>query len=148
VCQLTCRTVNPLRFGVIALALNFVPYLGPVVGVAIARVIGPLAFYRPGAAVLPALVHFAITTIEAPLVTPYFVGRRLEMNTVVIVIAMTFWAWLWSVMGMLLAVPLLVAIRAFCEHIPELAPLGKFIAARGSESDEVERDAPGGPMGG
>jgi predicted PurR-regulated permease PerM len=40
-------------------------------------------------------------------------------------------------MGMLLAVPLLVTIRAFCEHIPELVPVGKFLAARGSEAEEV-----------
>lgn len=138
---------SPLLFGVIAFALNFVPYLGSVVGIGIALVVGLLTFYQPGAAVLPALVYFALTTIEGQLVTPYFVGRRLEMNTVVIFLSITFWAWLWSVMGMLLAVPLLVTIRAFCEHIPELTPIGKFIAARGSEAEEVKKDAPGGPLG-
>jgi len=68
---------NPLLFGVIAFALNFVPYLGSVVGVAIALVVGLLTSFQPGAAVLPALVYFAITMIEGQFVTPYFVGRRL-----------------------------------------------------------------------
>ena len=139
---------NPLLFGVMAFALNFVPYLGSVMGVIAAFVVGLLTFPLPAAALLPALAYFALTTIEGQLVTPYFVGRRLEMNTVVIFLSITFWAWLWSVMGMLLAVPLLVTIRAFCEHIPVLTPVGKFLAARGSESEQLKGDPPGGPMGG
>ena len=138
---------NPLLFGVIAFALNFVPFLGSVAGVAIAFVVGLLTFPQPAAALVPPLVYFVLTAIEGQLVTPYFVGRRLEMNTVVIFIAITFWAWMWSVMGMLLAVPLLVTIRAFCEHIPALQPVGKFLAARGSESESLKGDPPGGPMG-
>jgi predicted PurR-regulated permease PerM len=106
-------------------------------GIAIALVAGLLAFNEPGVALLPGLAYLALTAIEGQFVTPYFVGRRLEMNTVVIFLSITFWAWLWSAMGMLLAVPLLVTIRAFCEHIPELVPVGKFLAARGSEAEEV-----------
>ena len=129
---------NPALFGVIDFSLNYVPYLGALTGVAAALVVGLLTFDDPGTALLPSLAYFALTAIEGQFVTPYFVGRRLEMNTVVIFLSITFWAWLWSVMGMLLAVPLLVTIRAFCEHIPELVPVGKFLAARGSESEEVE----------
>ena len=138
---------NPLLFGVMAFALNFVPYLGSVLGVVAAFVVGLLTFPLPAGALVPALAYFVLTTIEGQLVTPYFVGRKLEMNTVVIFLSITFWAWLWSVMGMLLAVPLLVTIRAFCEHIPVLTPVGKFLAARGSESETIKGDPPGGPMG-
>jgi predicted PurR-regulated permease PerM len=133
---------NPLLFGVVAFALNYVPYLGALAGVVAALVVGLLTFHTPGAAIVPALVYLALTTLEGQFVTPYFVGRRLEMNTVVIFLSITFWAWLWSVVGMLLAVPLLVTIRAFCEHIPQLVPLGKFLAARGSEADELNGETP------
>lgn len=129
---------NPLLFGVIAFAFNFVPYIGALAGIAIALVAGLLTFNEPGTALLPGLAYFALTAIEGQFVTPYFVGRRLEMNTVVIFLSITFWAWLWSAMGMLLAVPMLVTIRAFCEHIPQLVPVGKFLAARGSESEDNE----------
>ncbi len=128
---------NPLLFGVIAFAFNFVPYIGAFAGIGIAAVAGLLGFNEPGTAMLPGLAYLALTAIEGQFITPYFVGRRLEMNTVVIFLSITFWAWLWSAMGMLLAVPLLVTIRAFCEHIPELVPVGKFLAARGSETEEV-----------
>lgn len=137
---------SPLLFGVIAFALNFVPYLGAVLGVGAAFVVGLLTFPLPAAAFGPAFAYLALTVIEGQLVTPYFVGRKLEMNTVVIFLSITFWAWLWSVMGMLLAVPLLVAIRAFCEHIPRLQPVGKFLAARGSEGVSLKGNQPGGTL--
>ena len=133
---------NPLLFGVVAFALNYVPYLGALAGVAAALIVGLLTFSTPGATLVPPLVYFGLTAIEGQFVTPYFVGRRLEMNTVVIFLAITFGAWLWSVMGMLLAVPLLVTVRAFCEHIPKLDPIGKFLSARGSEGEDIDDDPP------
>ena len=138
---------NPLLFGVLAFALNFVPYLGAVTGLVIAFVVGLLSFPLPGSALIAAMAYFALTTIEGQLVTPYFVGRRLEMNTVVVFVSITFWAWLWSVMGMLLAVPILVTIRAFCEHIPSLEPVGKFLAARGSEAEQPQETVTEAPPG-
>ncbi len=132
---------NPLLFGVVAFALNYVPYLGAFTGMAATLVVGLVTFDQPGPALLPALVFFALTTLEGQFVTPYFVGRRLEMNTVVIFLSITFGAWLWSVMGMLLAVPLLVTIRAFCEHIPKLEPVGKFLAARGGEREDTNGES-------
>jgi predicted PurR-regulated permease PerM len=119
-----------------------VPYLGAVFGGVIATVVGLITFDEVGYALLPGVAYFALTAIEGQVVTPYFVGRRLEMNTVVIFLSVALWAWLWSVTGMLVAVPLLVTIRAFCEHVPQLEPLGDFLSARGSETaDEEEEDS-------
>jgi predicted PurR-regulated permease PerM len=129
---------NPLLFGVVGFALNYVPYLGAISGTAIATIVGLISFDQIGHAVLPGIIYFTLTSIEGQFITPYFVGRRLEMNTVVIFLTIAFWAWLWSIMGMLVAVPLLVAIRAFCEHIPELEPVGEFISARNSPSVDGE----------
>ena len=125
---------NPLLFGVIGFIFNFVPYLGSVAGVTIAAIVGVITFDHIGHALLPAAAYLALTAIEGQFVTPYFVGRRLEVNTVVIFLAIAFWAWLWSVMGMLVAVPLLVALRALCEHVPQLEQVGNFLSVRGGES--------------
>lgn len=131
---------NPLLFGVIGFAFNFVPYLGALSGVLIAGLVGLLTFDEISSALIPAATYFILTSTEGQFVTPYFVGRRLEMNTVVIFLSVAFWAWMWSVTGMLLAVPLLVTIRVFCDHIPQLQPLGNFLAARGGEKD-IEPEA-------
>lgn len=131
---------NATLFGVLAFALNFVPYLGAIIGVAITALVGLLTFDHTFAAMLPALAYLFLTLFEGQLVTPYFVGRRLEMNPVVIFLSVALWAWLWSIVGMLVAVPLLVAVRTFCEHIPSLQPLGTFISARGSEKIASEKN--------
>ncbi len=134
---------NPLLFGAIGFAFNYVPYLGPLIGVVLTAIVGLITFDQIGLALIATAAYFALTAIEGQLVTPYFVGRRLEMNTVVIFLSVALWAWLWSVIGMLVAVPLLVAIRAFCEHIPQLEPLGDFLSARGSERVDEENAAAG-----
>ncbi len=113
---------------------NFVPYLGAIAGAALSLFVGLVAFEYAGTAFLAAGLYFALTSIEGQFVTPYFVGRRLRLNTVVIFLSVALWAWLWSVMGMLLAVPLLVTIRSFCEHVPSLRPIGNFLAGRGAET--------------
>lgn len=134
---------NPFLFGLIATLFNYVPYIGAIAGSAIALIVGLIVFDGVWAAILPAAVYYLLTGIEGQFVTPYFVGRNLNLNTVVVFIAVTFWAWLWSVVGMLVAVPLLVTLRTFCEHIPQLAPYGDFLSARGAEaeSDEVSGES-------
>ncbi|MFU8814034.1 MAG: AI-2E family transporter [Pseudomonadales bacterium] len=127
---------NALLFGVIGFVFNYVPFVGAFAGVAIATLVGLVSFDVPAYGLLAGGVYLALTSIEAQLVTPYFVGRQLKMNTVVVFLSIAFWAWLWSIMGMLVAVPLLVAIRAFSEHIPVLYPLGAFLSARGTEVTE------------
>ncbi|QEG41607.1 AI-2E family transporter [Roseimaritima ulvae] len=129
---------NPLLFAVIGCLFNYVPYIGAIAGTVIALVVGMLTFDGVAAAIVPAFTYYLLTAIEGQFVTPYFVGRNLKLNTVVVFIAVAFWAWVWSVVGMLVAVPLLVTIRTFCEHIPRLEPFGDFLSARGAEVEEAE----------
>lgn len=135
---------NPVLFGVIAFVLNFIPYLGAILGVLITVVVGLVSLPQTNEALLVGVFYFAMTSIEGQFVTPFFVGRSLRLNTVVVFLSVTLWAWLWSVVGMVVATPLLVAIRTFCEHIPRLEPVGDFLSARGAESekDPDEDDAP------
>ena len=127
---------DPLLFGVAGMLLNYIPYVGAIIGAGLTLIVGLLTFDTTGAAIAPALAYYALTSFEGQFVTPYFVGRNLKLNTVVVFIAVAFWAWLWSVVGMLLAVPLLVAVRVLCEHIPSLEPFGDFLSARGAEIEE------------
>jgi predicted PurR-regulated permease PerM len=131
---------SPLLFGVIAFLLNYIPYVGAVLGVALAAVVGLVSLPSAFDAAIAAAVYLALTSIEGQFVTPYFVGRNLRLNTVVVFLSVTFWAWLWSVVGMLVATPLLVTVRVFSEHIPALEGIGRFLSARG---DERAEDDPG-----
>ena len=135
---------DPLLFGVAACLLNYIPYIGAIVGAGLTLVVGLMTFEGMGEALIPAAAYYALTAFEGQFVTPYAVGRNLKLNTVVVFIAVAFWAWLWSVVGMLIAVPLLVAIRVLCGNIPALHGLGDFLSARGAErEDEAPPDGGG-----
>ena len=131
---------NPLLFGVMAFLFNFVPYLGALAGICIVAAAALASLHWPGWSLVAAGLYLGIATIEGQLVTPYFVGRRLRLNTVVVFVAVSFWAWLWSAVGMMVAVPLLIAIQTFCEHVPHLAALGDFLSERHAEDGLALRD--------
>ena len=131
---------TPLLFGVIGFVFNFVPYVGAVAGVAIATAVAIVSLDTLGMAFAAGAIYFLCTAIEGQFVTPYFVGRSLRLNVVVVFISVTLWAWLWSVVGMLVATPVLVAIRTLAEHIPALQPFGDFLSARGEEREVTPAD--------
>ncbi|MCA8878971.1 MAG: AI-2E family transporter [Rhodobacteraceae bacterium] len=119
---------QPALFGVVAFAFNFIPYVGAIAGVLLSTAV---AFVTMSDFLNPALVglsYMGLTTLEGNLITPSLVSRRLRLNTVVVFVAVALWAWLWSVVGMVVAVPMLVVLRVLCEHIPQLSGLGKFLA--------------------
>jgi predicted PurR-regulated permease PerM len=118
----------PAMFGVIGFLVNYIPYLGAISGTALALAVALISFNGFLTPLLVAASYLGLTTLEGQLITPYFVSRRLQMNTVVVFLAVALWAWLWSVLGMIVAVPMLVVISVLCEHIPGLEKLGNFLA--------------------
>jgi predicted PurR-regulated permease PerM len=102
---------TPLMWGGIVAVLNYVPYLGPIASVLLLALGGLMAFTDPWYAFLPALAFAMIHLIEANLVTPMLVGRRLTINPLLILVALSFWAWVWGTTGALLAVPLLIILK-------------------------------------
>lgn len=118
---------NPLLWGAMACILTFFPYLGAVVGTAVMALAAGLTFDQPGHILLPPLTYYLFTVAEGYLITPFILGRRLTLNPVVILIGLIFWGWLWGIIGAMLAVPLLVSFKIFCEHFRPLKPIGEFL---------------------
>ena len=126
---------NAILWGVMAAALNFVPYVGALVGVAVVAVVALVSFDSPGIVLLVPALYFACTVIEGQFITPALLGRRLEMNTVAVFLSVAIWGWLWGVLGALMAVPLLVSLRVLCDHFEGLSGLGEFLAGPIPEDD-------------
>lgn len=117
-----------LLFGVGAFILNYIPYLGAIIGVAIAGLVALVAMPGLFWPAMVALTYLGLTSLEGQIITPYFVSRRLQMNTVVVFLAVALWAWLWSVIGMVIAVPVLVVMRVLAEHVPGWEKFANFLA--------------------
>lgn len=117
-----------LLFGLAAFLLNFIPYLGAIAGVTISAVVALVVMPGLFWPAMVALSYLLLTSLEGQIITPYFVSRRLQMNTVVVFLAVALWAWLWSVIGMVIAVPVLVVMRVLADHVPGWGKLGNFLA--------------------
>jgi predicted PurR-regulated permease PerM len=102
---------TPLMWGGIVAVLNFIPYLGPIASALLLGLGGLMTFPDPWYALLPAVGFIGIHLVEANIVTPTVVGRRLTINPLMILLALSFWAWVWGTTGALLAVPLLIILR-------------------------------------
>lgn len=121
---------NPLVWGAMAALLNFLPYVGALMTVLIVAVIALISFDTIAYALLAPAFVVLCDVVEGQFVTPMVVGRRLEINAVAIFIAIAFWSWLWGFVGALMAVPLLVVIKVFCDHFESLSRFGNFLAAQ------------------
>lgn len=102
---------TPLMWGGLVAILNFVPYLGPILASALLLVGGLMSFGDFATALIPAALMVGLHLVEANLVTPIIVGRRLTLPPLLILISLSFWAWVWGALGAVLAVPLLIIIR-------------------------------------
>ena len=118
---------NPVLWGVMSALLEFIPYLGPAVGIGVVSVVALLTFNSIGHAALAPLIYFGLTVVQANLITPMILGRRLTLNPVVVFVGIVFWGWIWGIIGTFLAVPILMTFKILCDHIEPLAPIGEFL---------------------
>lgn len=119
---------TPHLWALFAFILNFIPYLGPITGLALSAVIGIVVFDNIGYALLAPLAYGALIGLETQIVTPAMLSRRIQINAVMILMALAFWAWAWGIAGIVVAVPILVTFRVLCNHIEALAPIGEFLS--------------------
>ena len=137
----------PIMWGGLAALLNFLPYVGPIVMIALLGLFGIGTSDTILLGLVPALAYLALHTVEANLVTPSILGARFTMNPVMILIALSYFTWIWGVFGALLSVPILLMLTALFDHIgrPNLVgfifgePL--FTANLFDEEDTAEQGA-------
>ncbi len=118
---------NPVLWGVMGALLNYIPFAGPAVGAFIVFLEGLVDFNSLGHAALAPAIYVGLNALESNFITPALVGKYISLNPVMIVLAIFFWGWLWGVGGVLLAVPLLVAMKIFFDQSQVLAPMGAFL---------------------
>jgi len=126
---------NPALWGAVVALLEFVPYLGAVTIILVLGVAALTAFDSVTHALLIPAAFLAINTVQANLVSPLLLSRRLTLNPVALFVGLAFWWWVWGIPGAFVAVPLMATFKIFCDHIDSLAPIGEFLGQR----DDVER---------
>jgi len=114
-------------WGLLAGIFNSIPYLGPVLVSGGLAIVAFMQFDDVERTILVCGVAFIITSLEGFLLTPALMSRAARMNPVAIFVGLLFWSWIWGVWGAVLAVPMLMMIKAICDHLEDLQPLGELL---------------------
>ncbi len=119
---------SPWLWGTMAGLLNFVPFLGGLIGVTIVGAVALTSVEPAGHALLAPLAYGLLTALEGMLITPVIVGRRFSLNPVIVFVWLLLWGWLWQVAGMLVAIPLLTVIKVLADEIPDWSRTADLLA--------------------
>jgi predicted PurR-regulated permease PerM len=114
-------------WAVAAGVFNSIPYFGPVIVAAGTAIVAFLQFGTLAMAVYVSGLSLAITSLEGWLLTPWLTSRASRTNEVAIFVSLIFWSFVWGLWGTLLAVPMLVAFKAYCDRIEDLKPVGELL---------------------
>lgn len=107
----------PVMWGGLAALLNFLPYVGPVAMMLVLSLVGIANSETFVAGLVPMLLYLGLHLVEANLVTPAVLGRRFTLNPVLILVAISYFYWIWGVIGALLAMPILLILTALFHHV-------------------------------
>ena len=132
----------PYVWGLAAFLLNFLPYIGGVIGAVLVGAYAIASFDSLGYAILAPIGYQILTGVEGQFITPYLVGRRLELNTVAVFLTVVFWGWLWGIAGALVAVPFLVVFKVICENVTALNMIGHFLDKSSPDITATAADEP------
>jgi len=108
-----------LLWGTMAAILNFAPYVGPLIGIIIMLLMGFVAF-DDWHALVPAGIYLSLHTLEGQFLTPIVLGRQMRLSPLILILALMVFGWLWGIVGLLLAVPLLVCVKLVLGRIEGL----------------------------
>jgi predicted PurR-regulated permease PerM len=122
-----CGLGDPLLWGTTAFLLNYIPIIGPLLGVCIFVLVGLLSFESLWSALLPPAIYLGIHLVEGETLTPMLLARRFTLNPVLIILSLVFWFWMWGVLGAILAVPMLAILKIISDRLRPLKALGHFL---------------------
>jgi predicted PurR-regulated permease PerM len=114
-------------WGVLAGIFNSIPYLGPVIVTGGLGIVAFMQFDSVPMTLYICGITLVITSLEGFILTPMLLGRAARMNAVAVFVGLLFWSWIWGVWGTILAVPMLMMIKAVCDHVEDLQPVGELL---------------------
>jgi predicted PurR-regulated permease PerM len=114
-------------WGITAGVLNLIPYVGSMVTAAATALVAFLQFGSFDMALLVGGASLLIHMLVGNLLTPWLTGRASRMSPVAVFVGLLAWGWLWGVWGLLLGIPILMMVKAVCDRVEELKPVGEFL---------------------
>jgi predicted PurR-regulated permease PerM len=120
---------NAAAWGVLAGILNLVPYLGSLAMTGASALVGFLQFGSVSMALVVGGASLVIHAVIGNLLTPWLTSRTSQLSPVAVFVGLLAWGWLWGVWGLLLGVPILMIVKAVCDRVEDLKPIGEFLGS-------------------
>jgi len=130
---------TPYLWGIIAATLNFIPYAGPATTLIIVTLVAVVSFDELGQVAAVSASYLALTAVEGQVIQPLFVGRRLEVNPLLIFLGLWFGGLFWGIAGVILATPTLVALKVVAENALSGKALMEFLGPNDPDLDKRKR---------
>ena len=131
----------PILLGLIGFVMNYIPTVGSILAAVPALLLSVIQFGTPGHFILVAVGYGVINTVFGNIIEPNLLGRRLGLSTLVVILSLLFWAWVWGPVGALLAVPLTMVVKIMLENTEDL----RWVAILLDKSPPEARPAVGIP---
>lgn len=109
----------PVLLGLIGFVLNYIPTIGSVIA-SVPAVLLALIQFGLGSALGVGVVYLGVNTVFGNIIEPNLMGRRLGLSTLVVVLSLIFWGWVWGPLGMFLSIPLTMILKILLENTPDL----------------------------
>ena len=120
---------TPILWGLFTFVLEFIPYLGATVMIALLAVTAFTRFDGLGHILLAPASYLVITTLQNNVVSPIAYGKGLKLNPVAVLVGVIFWWVIWGTPGAFIAVPILATIKILADRSESeaLKTLGEFL---------------------
>ena len=118
---------NAAVWGILAAVANLIPYIGSVIVLGAAGLVAFLQFNSIQMAMVIGGVSLMIHTLVGNLLLPFLTSRTSRMNPLAVFVGVIFWGWLWGVWGLLLGIPILMVLKAICDRVEDLQPIGELL---------------------
>lgn len=118
---------GPLLWAIATVVLEFIPYLGATVMIALISITALATFDDAGRVLAAPGSYLLITTIQNNVVSPIAYGSRLRLNPVAVLVGVLFWWFVWGTPGAFLAVPIVATVKIVADHSERFKPVGEFL---------------------
>ncbi|QDT11923.1 AI-2E family transporter [Planctomycetes bacterium K23_9] len=129
---------SPLLWGVAAMLLNFIPIVGALIGIAMVFFVAIVNFDHASYAFIVAGTYLTLTTLEGQFITPMLLGKSMELSSVLVFLSVVVWGWMWGMMGVFLAVPILITVTMISQKTDAMSPLSAMLGRPAPEAPKPE----------
>lgn len=120
---------NAAVWGVIAAVLNLAPYIGSLAVTGASALVAFLQFGTLDMAFAVGGASLVIHTLVGSLLTPWLTSRASSLSPVAVFVSVLAWGWLWGLWGLLLGIPIMMAVKAVCDRVEDLHAVGELLGS-------------------